>query len=139
MVVGFLVAWAAGKVKRVVKRADGAADEILDAGVDRIRKIVMAKIGGDPALEQLTTEAADKGEASARTRVRVQLALEEAAEQDPGFAEQLRAALSQVEAALINSERIELSQSVSGDVGGVNIQVGGSIGGGIHLRGQNKH
>jgi hypothetical protein len=29
IVVGFLVAWAAGKAKRVAKRADGVVDEVL--------------------------------------------------------------------------------------------------------------
>jgi hypothetical protein len=133
IVVGFLVAWAAGKVKRAGKRADGVVDEVLDAGVDRIREIVKAKLGGDPALTQLRLEVSEKGEVSSRTRARVQLALEEAADQDPRFAEQLRVAVSQVDPAVANEVAIHVSQSVSGEVGGSNIQVGGNVGAGIHV------
>lgn len=135
IVVGFLVAWAAGKAKRVAKRADGAVDEVLDAGVDRIQEIVTAKFDGDPALKQLRLEAADKGEASSRTRARVQLALEEAVDQDLEFAEQLRVAVSQVDSAVVDDATIRLSQSVSGDIGGSNIQVGGNVGAGIRIDG----
>lgn len=133
IVVGFLVAWAAGKAKRVAKRADGVVNEVLDAGVDRIREIVTAKLGGDPALAQLRLEVAEKGDVSPRTQARVQLALEEAADQDPQFAEQLRTAISQVDPAVANEAAIHISQSVSGDVGGSNVQVAGNVGAGIHI------
>jgi hypothetical protein len=67
----------------------------------------------------------------------VQLALEEVADQDPQFAEQLRAAVSNVDPAVVSEATIYISQSVSGDVGGSNIQVGGNVGAGIRINRSN--
>lgn len=87
--VGFLISWFARKAGRAWKRIDG----VLDTQVDRLCEAIIAKLGGDPALKQLEAEATKTGDAVARTQERVRLALEEAAEQDPTFAADLKAAL----------------------------------------------
>jgi hypothetical protein len=58
----------------------------MDAGLDRLHDMVSRRLGGDPALARLSAEAAERGEVGGRTRQRVALAVEEAAERDPGFA-----------------------------------------------------
>ncbi|MGW7004492.1 hypothetical protein ACWGCW_17140 [Streptomyces sp. NPDC054933] len=96
--VGYVFAWVVRKAKRVAGRADEEVDRTLDEAMDRLHDIVSEKLGEDPALHRLAEEAeAGQGEASDRTRQRVQLALEDAAEQDPGFREALSRAVEQVQ------------------------------------------
>ena len=95
VVVGLLIAWAARKAGRGAKRVDGMVDKALDAGLDRVEKVVTAKLGGDKALEQLQLEAAESGDPSDRTRTRVRLSLEEAVEANPEFAKELEAAVAE--------------------------------------------
>lgn len=97
--VGFLIAWVVRKAGRVGRRVDTEVDQVLDAGLDRLHDLVVAKLGGDPALEKLQSEAGESGEVGARTQARVRLALEEAAEQDLAFAAEFEAAVAQVQAA----------------------------------------
>ncbi|MEV6010153.1 hypothetical protein AB0M29_25480 [Streptomyces sp. NPDC051976] len=101
LAVGYLIAWAVGKARRVAGRVDAEVDAALDAGMDRLHEVVAARLGADPALEQAVTEAAsgDPEAVSDRTRTRLNLALEEAAEQDPAFASALDEAVSSVRAA----------------------------------------
>jgi hypothetical protein len=100
LAVGYLIAWAVGKARRVAGRADAEVDAVLDAGMDRLHEVVAARLGADPALEQAVTEAASGPDAvSDRTRTRLNLALEEAAEQDPAFASALQEAVAGVQAA----------------------------------------
>ncbi|MEN3307603.1 MAG: hypothetical protein V7603_3805 [Micromonosporaceae bacterium] len=86
LVAGYLVAWAVRKARRVAGRADAQVDRALDAGLDRLRDVVSQRLPGDAALARLAAEAAERGDVSERTRQRVALAVEEAAEQDPRFA-----------------------------------------------------
>lgn len=97
LVVGYLVAWAVRKARRVAGRADAEVDTVLDAGMDRLHEVVAARLGTDPALEQAVAEAASAREAvSGRTRTRLRLALEEAVEQDAAFARTLEHAVAGV-------------------------------------------
>ena len=73
-------------------------DGALDAGVDRLGELVAGKLGADPALVKLESEAA-AGEVSQRTRDRVRLAVEDASEDDPGFATAVADALRQLQVA----------------------------------------
>ncbi|MCX5054760.1 MULTISPECIES: hypothetical protein [unclassified Streptomyces] len=96
--VGYMFAWAVRKAKRVGGRADAEVDRGLDAGMDRLHDLVSRKLGEDPALHRLAEEAqAGQDQASDRTRQRVQLALEDAAEQDPRFREALDRAVEQLQ------------------------------------------
>ncbi|MFB7337781.1 hypothetical protein ACFC00_40230 [Streptomyces adustus] len=98
--VGYLCAWLVGKARRVAGRADAEVDRGLDAGMDRLHELVSAKLGADPALARAREEAgAGQGEPSERTRQRLVLALEDAAETDQDFAAALKQALAAVREA----------------------------------------
>ena len=97
--VGFLIAWAVKKANRVGTRADAIVDDVIDRGLDRVHDVVSNKPGEDPALAQLESEAAHTATVSQRTRTRVELALEEAAEQDPQFGQHLHVAVEHARSA----------------------------------------
>ncbi|SEO98873.1 hypothetical protein SAMN05216267_10657 [Actinacidiphila rubida] len=100
LVVGYVVGWAVRKARRVAGRADAEVDEALDAGMDRLHEVVAARLGGDPALERAEAEAGVDGPGlTDRTRLRLRLALEEAAEQDPAFQRELAEAVARIQAA----------------------------------------
>ena len=91
LVAGVAVGYLVRKLRRVGVRADAELDRALDAGMDAVHELVTAKLGQDPALEALQAQAdAPEGQVSERTVRRVTDALADAAETDPGFAEQLR-------------------------------------------------
>ncbi|MGD3109070.1 hypothetical protein [Streptomyces sp. YGL11-2] len=61
--------------------------------------VVAARLSSDPALERVAQEAAcGLAEPTERTRKRLELALEDAAEGDPVFAERLQQAVDEVQA-----------------------------------------
>ncbi|WP_206786660.1 hypothetical protein [Amycolatopsis sp. MtRt-6] len=95
IVIGALIAWAVGKARRAGKALDGIADEVVDAGAAKVRDVVLAKLGDDSAVQKLAAEAAETGEVSERTRTRVALAVEDAADEDERFAAALEAALAE--------------------------------------------
>ena len=99
LVAGYLIAWGMSKLKRAGKRLDEEADEVIDAGLDRLHDAIAAKLGADPALVKLNADVAHGLEPSDRTRRRVQDAVEEAAEGDPGFAAALEELLARLEEA----------------------------------------
>jgi hypothetical protein len=92
-VVAFLVAWAAGKARRVGKRINGLTDQALDTAVDRVWQVVMAKLGSDPTIQRLMAEARETGDASSETRAAAAATLQRTAQQDQRFAADLRDAL----------------------------------------------
>ncbi|WP_329347354.1 hypothetical protein OG226_01125 [Streptomyces sp. NBC_01261] len=97
--VGYMFAWAVRKSRRVADRADGEVNRGLDAAMDKLHTLVSQKLGGDAAVQKLAEEAdTGQNEPSDRTRQRVQLALEDAAEQDPDFAEALHHAVRELQA-----------------------------------------
>ncbi|MFF7633659.1 hypothetical protein ACFZB9_10980 [Kitasatospora sp. NPDC008050] len=118
--VGYVFAWVIRKSKRVAGRADGEVDRTLDTAMDRLHDLVSARLGEDPALRRLTEEAeAGADEPSDRTRRRVHDALEEAAEQDPGFAEALNHAVKELQG---------LSRQAGGtSAGDAGVAVGGNV------------
>jgi hypothetical protein len=98
--VGYLFAWLVRKAKRVAGPADAEVDRVLDAGMERVHGLVGVKLGQDPALERAREEAqAGQGELSERTRRRLVDALDEAAERDTDFAQDLAQAVAAVQAA----------------------------------------
>lgn len=100
LAAGYAIAWAVRKAKRVAGRADAEVDHVLDAGMDRVHEVVATRLGTDPALERVMAEASsEQGEVTARTRTRLELALEEQTEQDPSFAKALQEAVASVQAA----------------------------------------
>jgi hypothetical protein len=99
LVAGYLIAWGASKLKRAGRRLDEETDEVIDAGLDRLHDAITAKLGSDPALVKLDADVAQGAEPSDRTRRRVQDAVEDAAENDPGFAAVLGELLARLEQA----------------------------------------
>lgn len=114
--IGFLVAWAARKAKRIGHRADAEVDKALDAGMDRLHDLVASKLGPDPALAKLQTEASETGVVTARTQDRVRLALEDAAESDPDFALRLNALVRSLQVARGVATAGDHGTAVAGDV-----------------------
>jgi hypothetical protein len=101
VVIGALIAWAAGKARRAGKTLNGVADEVVDAGVATIRakilKLVLGKLGDDSAVRKLEVEVAETGEVSELTRNRVDLAVRAAEQDDDQFAAALKAALAEAQ------------------------------------------
>jgi len=95
--VGFLVAWTVRRAKHLGDGLGTEADRVLDKALEALHKLITGKLGGDSALAQLESEADRDGDASPRTRQRVQLALEDAVERDTDFAGQLDTLLKQAE------------------------------------------
>jgi len=112
LAVGYLFSWAARKARHVADRADSEVDRGLDAGMDRLHELVSSKLGADPALESVRSEAAEGREAlTESTAQQVRLALEAASTHDPEFAAAVR---TEVEAL----ERGAAEESTTGAVAG---------------------
>jgi hypothetical protein len=125
LVAGYLVAWGVRKLNRVGKRLDEEADEVIDAGLDRLHDAVAAKLGADPALEKLDAEVAQGLEPGERTQRRVQDAVEDAAEADPEFAALVEALVARLEEARENAPsdaRFDLRGAQGVQLGNYNTQ-----------------
>ena len=94
VVVGFLIAWAAGRARRVGRRINGLTDQALDHAVDQVWLVIAAKLGADPAIQRLVTEARETGDASVEIRADAARVLQQTADGDPEFAARLRSAAS---------------------------------------------
>lgn len=102
IVVGWLAGYAWRKARRAAGRADAEVDRAIDAAMDRLHEMVDTRLGDDPALRRLASEAGqdlDTMTTSERTRQRVALALADAADDDPVFAQQLRDLVTQLRQA----------------------------------------
>jgi hypothetical protein len=120
--VGYMIAWAVRKAKRVAGRADAEADRTLDAAMDRLHALISGKLGEDPALRMLTEEAGTGRTAlSGETGQRVRLALDNAAQQDPGFAEALDRAVRELQAVSRASGAV--SAGDGGQAAGANVHI----------------
>lgn len=103
-VVGYVIAWAVRKAKRVGDRLDTETDGVIDASLDRLHEVVAAKLTGHPALAELIEEAEAAGGASEvtdLTRQQVELAVTAAARKDDAFAQ----AVTEVVARLRDEEQ----------------------------------
>ncbi|MFG2595786.1 hypothetical protein [Streptomyces sp. NPDC048462] len=92
--VGMLIMWAVGKARRAGGQLNGLTDHTMELLVQRLWELVDAKLGGDPAIQQLVSESRENGDATAPARTRAENVLRDAADQDPRFAAQLEAILS---------------------------------------------
>lgn len=127
LAVGYLFAWAVRKARRVAVRADAEADNALDAGMDRLHEVVVARLGQDPALERAAEEATSGlDEPTERTRRRLTDALEDAAERDALFAEALEQAVATVRAAARAAGDPNAARTAAGNVfhGPAALQIG---------------
>ncbi len=121
---GYVIAWLAGKARRVADRADAEVDRGLDVGLERLHDLVGAKLGQDPALLRAEEEAAaGQGEPSPYTRRRLADSLRDAAEHDAAFAAALENLVRALQAAAALGNR---AVAASGD--------GPAVGGHVHIR-----
>lgn len=97
--VGYLAAWAVAKARRIGAPVDAEVNRGLDdlgiRAAKRLREVIAAQLGTDPALIALEQESIS-GTPSERTIRRVRDSLDEALERDPFFAEQVNELLSQL-------------------------------------------
>jgi hypothetical protein len=102
-IAGYLIAWTVGKARRALGRLDSDLDDALDAGLDKLHDVVVAKLGPHPVLEDLDDEgaavAAGRGRVDDLTREQVELALTAAARKDEQFARAVTEALHELRTA----------------------------------------
>jgi pheromone shutdown protein TraB len=53
VVAGYVIAWAMRKARRAVGRLDDDADAMIDASLDRLHEVVMARLAAHPVLTEL--------------------------------------------------------------------------------------
>jgi hypothetical protein len=94
--VGYLIAWAVRKGRRVAGRLNAEADLAIDAGLDRLHEAVVAKLGPDSPVGTLEAEAAAEGGVEESVRTGLQTALADAVNQDPDFAARLHLLLTEL-------------------------------------------
>lgn len=120
VVVAYLAAWGMRKAHRLATRVDSEADAAMDAGLDRLHELVVDKLRDDPSLKRLESEAAG-GEVSDRTRSRVQLALEDARDEDEVFTTEVGKVLDELKQA--QAQGASLVAITQGATGNQNVQV----------------
>lgn len=142
VVVGYVVAWAIRKARRVGGRLDRETDEVMDASLDRLHEVVAAKLTGHPALAELIDEAVatEDGEVRDLTRQQVELALTGAAQKDDAFGQAVRelvACLREAERAASNSVIAGLGSTVFTGHAEAKAKGGGiafgQVAGGVHI------
>lgn len=98
VVAGYLIAWAARRMRRVEGRLATEADVVIDAGLDRLHEVVAAKLAENPVLAGLVEEADNGGEVSELTRTQLEVALAAAAK-DEDFLEAVSGLVAQLRQA----------------------------------------
>jgi hypothetical protein len=100
VVIGYLAGWVWRRARRLAGRVESRVDEAVDARLEKVYDLVAGKLGADPALGRLESEASadldSPAAVSDRTRQRVVLALEDALESDPAFANRLEELVSRL-------------------------------------------
>jgi hypothetical protein len=125
LVAGYLMAWGVRKLNRAGSRLDQEADEVIDAGLDRLHEAIAAKLDGDPALGKLEDEVSRGVEPGERTLRRVQDAVEDASEGDPQFRATVEALVARLEEARGNAPSVagvDLRGAKGVQVGNFNVQ-----------------
>jgi hypothetical protein len=87
------------KARRVGGRLDAESDGVIDATLDRLHDVVVAKLGGHPVLAELVEEAEDAGQVSDLTRQQVELVLAATARRDELFGQVVTELLGRLRAA----------------------------------------
>lgn len=90
--LGAVGGWLWRKGRRAGASLDQDADLVVDSSTERLHALLVRKLGTDPAFAQLEAQAVASTQApvvTPRTIQRVELAVQDAAEQDPGFAREL--------------------------------------------------
>jgi hypothetical protein len=95
----YVIAWALRKARRVGGRLDTETDGVIDAGLDKLHKIVENKLHGHPVLAELVEEAEEAGDGEQitdLTRQQLELALTAAAKKDDIFAQTVNGLVEQL-------------------------------------------
>ena len=99
LAAGYVVAWALRKARRIGKRLDADADEVIDASLDRLHDVVEARLAGHPVLAELVEEAKSAHEVSDLTCRRVELEIAAAADKDELFGVEVTALVDRLRKA----------------------------------------
>jgi hypothetical protein len=100
VVAGYVIAWAVRKARHAAGRLDAEMDGVVEAVLDRLHEVVAARLGADPALDDLGEEAAaGQGQVSELTRQRVELAVTAAARKDDEFGQAVTGLVARLRAA----------------------------------------
>jgi hypothetical protein len=121
LVVGYLIAWGVRKARRVGQAADAEVDQVLDASLEKLHGFVSKTLSGDPSFAALEKESST-GEVYRRTRQRVELALEDAAE-GADVRDQLASLVEQVQQAEKSAGVQLLSAGERGIIAGGNVDI----------------
>jgi len=114
--VGLLITRITGQTQPGADRVDAYANQTFELVLRAVHELVIAKLGGDPALERMHIEISGSGEVRPRTQARLVMALEDAVEDDPEFARNLERAVS--DARTLNQPRVETHGSVINQITG---------------------
>ena len=112
-VAEYIIAWAVRKARRVGDQLDTKADRVIDASLNRLHEVVMARLGSHPVLADVLAEAeagGGDGEVSVRTRQQMELAVKTAAEEDDIFGR----AVTELVVRLREAERAAGSPVIAG-------------------------
>ncbi|NUS43097.1 MAG: hypothetical protein HOQ24_05340 [Mycobacteriaceae bacterium] len=128
IVVGFLIAWAAGKARRVGRTVDGLTDAALDAAAERVWAAVAAKLGADPVIRELVAEAEQTGQAAENVQAAAVRVLEQAASADPAFSAALRDARTVEQTTQVSPSTVAVSHGGAvGNLVTAPVTAGGSV------------
>ena len=135
VVAGYLARWAWRRARKLAGRVVDSVDAKIDEKLEQLYEVVAERLGGDSSLKRLEREATadldtEPSSVSPGVTDGVTYALSEAADEDPAFAERLRAAVDAAKAAM------HVSAGDYGIAAGGNVHIhaeGGSIAAGtIH-------
>jgi len=140
LVAGYLSAWAVRKARRVGAKTDSEVDRVLDAWSARLHDLITANLVDDPAVARLEREAT-AGIHSERTRRRVQDTVDQAAEDDPAFAERLRQILDELAkdgGGRADQHAVHTGPVIQSNVDGVTVVNTGTVGGSVYAHGSGR-
>jgi methyl-accepting chemotaxis protein len=144
LIVGYIIAWAVRKARRVAGPLDAEVDTALDAGLGKLHELVQAKLGPDPALSDLVEEAQSGDPVGELTRQRVELSIQATANKSEDFAQGVTELVASLQRIEKTTGRVAISSGQgSAVVGDADIRadhgsIAGSnvtIAGGAHLGG----
>ncbi|MEV5832007.1 hypothetical protein [Nocardia sp. NPDC052112] len=142
VIVGYLIAWAVRKARRVGERLDGEFDVAVDAGLDRLHDAISSKLGPD-SLRDIEEQAGEFGQVTEGTQRRAEEVIAAASTTYPEFAAQIAKILAEIKVAEAGQASAVASGTGSVAIGGdadLNAQSGGvaaiTIAGGVNTTGK---
>lgn len=122
--VGFVFAHLVRRADQVGERAEAKVDRSLDADLNRLHDLVSSRLGDDAALPRATEEAQQELlELAKRTWRRLADSLEDAAERDPGFAQELEELVEKLQSATVAAAGVHRAVAFGGTAVGGNVDI----------------